>query len=80
MGIFDQYLTSKRSSTSAARLPKSSTDSRARLYKAFAEEKRTEEARTEHSPLVLWARRGKSDEPDALVARERAARFKAIVD
>lgn len=80
MGIFDQYLTSKRSNASAARSPRPGLDSRAKLYKAFAEEKRAEEARTEHSPLVLWARRGELGKLDAPVDQKRQAKHKAIAD
>ncbi|MET3498133.1 hypothetical protein [Variovorax boronicumulans] len=61
MSKFDQYLSTKP----PAKLGDISahtghTDSRVAMYKAFAEDERAKDARTESTPLVQWARKGAS--------------------
>jgi len=61
---FEQYLSSKKKPDVKVVLEhahRSRVDSRVAMYQAFADDERADEARTERSPLVQWARRSASD-------------------
>lgn len=61
MSKFDQYLSTKSpGKLGDIGLHTGHTDSRAAMYKAFAEDERAKDARTESTPLVQWARKGAS--------------------
>lgn len=82
MSKLDEFLTSKKAAPKSIVDPvrRLRVDSRVALYQAFAEDERAKDARTEHSPLVQWARRSPLVKPSAQPMRSKRGATLAHTD
>jgi hypothetical protein len=74
---FDQLLSSRKAASKTIVDPvvrRSRADSRVALYQAFADDERANDARTEQSPLVQWARRRSVAEAPSVLRPDRSRR------